>query len=79
MLSGKTLIDYSSLSLPYDFKKNDKIILNHIKMNQAPNIYPNLSGQTQFRLNKVSKLKDYFIAEIQEREPMSKGLLNKDL
>ena len=45
-------------------------------MSQAPNIYPHLSSQTQFRLNKVNKIKDYFIAEIREREPMSEGLNN---
>ena len=42
------------------------------------NIYPNLSttlsiGQ-QFRLNKINKIKYYFIAEIKERELMSKRL-----
>ena len=40
------------------------------------NIYPNLSANTtneqQFRLNKINELKDYFIAEIKERELMSK-------
>ena len=28
------------------------------------NIYPNLNDQQQFRLNKISDVKDYFIAEI---------------
>ena len=40
------------------------------------NIYPNLSANTsneqQFRLNKINEIKDYFIAEIKERELMSK-------
>ena len=31
---------------------------------KASNIYPNLSDQQQFRLNKVNEVKDYFIAEI---------------
>ena len=39
-------------------------------------IYPNSNDQQQFRLNKVNKIKDYFIAEIKERELMSKGLVN---
>ena len=30
-----------------------------------------LSNQQQFRLNKTSEIKDYFIAEIKERELMS--------
>ena len=41
-------------------------------------IYPNLSANTsyeeQFRLNKINEIKDYFIAEIKERELMSKRL-----
>ena len=40
------------------------------------NIYPNLSttpsNDQQFRLNKINEIKDYFIAEIKERELMSK-------
>ena len=31
MLADNNLIDYTSLLLPYDFKENDKIILNFIK------------------------------------------------
>ena len=42
------------------------------------NIYPNLSANTsnkqQLRLNKIKEIKDYFIAEIIERELMSKIL-----
>ena len=36
------------------------------------NIYPNLNGQQQFRLNKINKINDYFVAEIKERELMTK-------
>ena len=36
------------------------------------NIYPDLSttssNDQQFRLNKINEIKDYFIAEIKERE-----------
>ena len=38
------------------------------------NIYPNLHDQQQFRLNKINEIKDYFVAEIKERELMSKRL-----
>ena len=31
MLAGKTLIDYASLFSPYDFEKNDSIILSWFK------------------------------------------------
>ena len=29
-------------------------------------MYPNLSDQTQIRLNEINKIKDYFMAEIRE-------------
>ena len=45
---------------------------------ETPNVYPNLnanlSNDHQFRLNKINEIKDYFIAEIKERELMSKRL-----
>ena len=43
---------------------------------ETPNIYPNLNDQQQFRLNKINEIKDYFVAEIKERELMSKRLNN---
>ena len=53
---------------------------NSIKhdFHETPNMYPNLnaniSNDQQFRLNKINEIKDYFIAEIRERELMSKRL-----
>ena len=42
-------------------------------MDQAPNMYLNLSDQQQFRLNKINEVEAYFfIAEIRERKLMSK-------
>ena len=45
---------------------------------EKPNIYQNLIANTsndqQFRLKKVTEIKDYFIAEIREWELMSKNL-----
>ena len=50
---------------------------------ETPNIYPNLSAtplsiplndQKYFRLNRINEFKDYFVAEIKERELMSKRL-----
>ena len=42
------------------------------------NMYLNLSAtpsnEQQFRLNKINEIKDYFVAEIKERELMSKRL-----
>ena len=52
---------------------------NSIERNsiERSNIYPNLnatslSDQQHFRLNKISEIKEHFIAEIKERELMSK-------
>ena len=46
--------------------------------NKTPNIYPNLatniSNEQQFRLNKINEIKDYFLAEIRERELINKNL-----
>ena len=53
---------------------------NSIKhdFHKTPNMYPNLnaniSNDQQFRLNRINEIKDYFIAEIRERELMSKNL-----
>ena len=45
---------------------------------ETPNMYPNLSANIsndqQFRLNKINEIKDYVIAEIRERELISKNL-----
>ena len=47
------------------FKKWLNALLTH-------NIYPNLNDQKQFRSNKINEIKDYFVAEIKERELMRK-------
>ena len=41
---------------------------------KTPNMYTNISNEQQFGLNKINEIKDYFIAEIRERELMSKNL-----
>ena len=38
------------------------------------NICPNLNDQQQFRLNKINEIKDYFVADIKEKELRSKRL-----
>ena len=46
--------------------------------NKTPYKYPNLnatsSNEQQFRLNKINEIKNYFLAEIRERELISKIL-----
>ena len=55
---------------------------NSIKhdFHETPNMYPNLnaniSNEQQFRLNKINEIKDYFLAEIRERELISKNISN---
>ena len=48
------------------------------EFNKTPNIYSNLasniSSEQQFRLNKINEIKDYFLAEIRERELITKNL-----
>ena len=52
-------------------------------INKTPNIYPNLSAaplnanignEQQFRLSKITEIKEFFLAEIRERELISKNL-----
>ena len=47
-------------------------------MVETNNIYPDLSApplnDQQFRLNSIKEIKDYFVAEIKERELISKRL-----
>ena len=42
--------------------------------NETPNMYPNISNDQQFRQNKINEIKDFFTAEIRERELMNKNL-----
>ena len=49
------------------------------KMVETDNIYPDLSAtpsnDQQFMLNRIKEVKDYFVAEIKERELISKRLV----
>ena len=46
------------------------------KMAETNSIYPNLSltlsNNQQFRLSRINEIRDYFVAEIKERELLSK-------
>ena len=52
--------------------------MNECNSHEAYIIYPNLStipsNEQPFQLNKINEIKDYFVAEIKERELMSKRL-----
>ena len=45
---------------------------------KTPNMYPslsaNISNEQQLRLNKINEIKDYLLAEIRERELITKNL-----
>ena len=47
---------------------------SHKTHNIYPNVSVNPSNEQQYRLNKINEIKDYFVAEIKERELMCKRL-----
>ena len=70
MLKGKTLLDYTNLFSPNDFKKNDQITKRIFKkMNNLE-----LTDINNYRLNEINKVKDYFNDEINERKNIIKKL-----
>ena len=56
MLTGKKLTDYANLFSPYNFKKNDNIILSYFNMNEINKL--NLSEQTKFRLSQIIEIEN---------------------
>ena len=57
-------------SIKNDFYKTPNICPNQ---NAIP-LDANVSNEQQFRLNKINKIKDYFLAEIRERELINKNI-----
>ena len=63
------MIDYTSLFYLYDLKKKTGgIILKYFKDET------NLTDQTKFRLNEISKIENYFNQEVKEKKLNSKKL-----
>ena len=52
-------------SIKHDFHKTSNIY---------PNLNANISYEQKFRLNKINDIKDYFLAEIRERELIRKKI-----
>ena len=52
-------------SIEHDFHKTP---------NMYPNLSANISNEQQLRLNKTNEITDYLLAEIRERELISKNL-----
>ena len=53
-------------SIKHDFNKTQLFI--------HANLTENISNEQQFRLNKINEIKDYFLAEIREKELISKNI-----
>ena len=66
MLKGKTLLDYTNLFSPNDFKKNDRIIKRIFKNE--------LTTVNKYRLDEINKIRDYLNNEIKERKDIIKKL-----
>ena len=78
MLAGKNLTDFTNLFSPHDFTKNDIIFvlfqkwMKVILLKQLTNT--DLSEQTKFWLDEISKTENYFIEEINQRKSCSKKI-----
>ena len=64
MLKGKTLLDYTNLFSPNDFKRTIELLKEYLKMNTA----------NKYRLDEINKIRDYFNTEIKERKDIIKKL-----
>ena len=89
MIARRALTDFTNLFSPnnffkkwwYNFKLFNGKCLKMVECDshETRNIYPNLSltllnDQQQFWLNIINEVKDYFVAEIKDRELVSKRL-----
>ena len=70
--------EYTNLFSPDDFLKNDSIIVIFQKMNKYNSIRAvdktDLSEQTKYQLDEISKIENYFIEEINQRKSCSQKL-----
>ena len=69
MFDGKSLIDFTSLFSPHDFKRTMKLIKEYLNMNNIE-----LADINNYRLNEINKIKHYFNNEINERKNITKKL-----
>ena len=72
MLKGKTLLDYTNLFSPNDFKKTIKLLQEYLRMNNLNVI--ELTNVNKYRLDEINKMRDYFNNEINERKDIIKKL-----
>ena len=69
MLKGKTLLDYTNLFSPNDFKRTIKLLKEYLKMNNIE-----LTDVNKYRLDEINEIRDYFDNEIKERKDIIKKL-----
>ena len=83
MLKGKTLLDFTNLFSPNDFKKNDKLLKEHLRMNnisahdtttKLSTSHLELEDINKYRLNEINNTIDYFNNEINERNDIIKKI-----
>ena len=72
MLACRKVTDFTNIFSPYDFKKNDDIILSYLKMNEIDKA--KLTDQTKFRQEKITEIQNYFHQEIIQRKLCGKKL-----
>ena len=70
MLKGKTLLDYTNLFSPNDFKKNVELLKEYLRMNKIIE----LTNVNKYRLDEISKIRNHFNNEIKERKDIIKKL-----
>ena len=79
MFKGENLTRFTSLFSPSNFENNDKVILNYFlnqnstrmvekNNNRNVNVYPQLVNGMKFRLNKISKIKWYFLLKFVKKK-----------
>ena len=72
------MTDFTNMFSPYDFERNDDIILTIFKMNECNSIETIdrtiLTELTKIRLNKITQIENYFHQEINQRKLCSKKL-----
>ena len=71
-LQVKKLTDFTNLFSPHGFEKNDEIFCFISKVNEID--ITNLTNQTKFRLDEISKIEYYFHEEVNQRTSCSKKL-----
>ena len=72
MLAGKTLVDFTGLFSPYDFEKMIVWYWVILKMNETDNT--NLTDQTKFILDEISKIENYLNQQIDQKKIMQQKI-----